>query len=139
MSTRTAVIDGAEAIARVAHKLSEVIAIFPITPSSPSVSTPTLGARPARRTSGARCPVVAEMQSRAAQPRRCTARCRPARSAPPSPPARAAVDDSHHVQDRGRTHATCWHVPARAIAAQALSIFGDQQDVMAVRQTGFAC
>ena len=38
----------------------------------------------------------------------------------------------------GELTPTCWHVTARAIAAQALSIFGDHQDVMAVRQTGFA-
>ena len=38
----------------------------------------------------------------------------------------------------GELTPTCWHVTARSIAAQALSIFGDHQDVMAVRQTGFA-
>ncbi len=38
----------------------------------------------------------------------------------------------------GELTPTCWHVTARSIAAQGLSIFGDHQDVMAVRQTGFA-
>jgi len=38
----------------------------------------------------------------------------------------------------GELSPTCWHVTARSLAAQALSIFGDHQDVMAVRQTGFA-
>ncbi len=38
----------------------------------------------------------------------------------------------------GELTPTCWHVTARSLAAQALSIFGDHQDVMAVRQTGFA-
>jgi pyruvate-ferredoxin/flavodoxin oxidoreductase len=38
----------------------------------------------------------------------------------------------------GELTPTCWHVAARSLAAQALSIFGDHQDVMAVRQTGFA-
>ena len=47
--------------------------------------------------------------------------------------AGSAADDSEHVQDRGRIDAAVFHVAARALAAQALSIFGDHSDVMAVR------
>src|SRR5262249_46238198 len=50
----------------------------------------------------------------------------------------SAADDPQHVQDRRRAHVNGFHVAARSIAAQGLSIFGDHQDVMAVRQTGWA-
>jgi pyruvate-ferredoxin/flavodoxin oxidoreductase len=44
----------------------------------------------------------------------------------------------HMYKIAGELTPTCWHVSARSLACQALSIFGDHQDVMAVRQTGFA-
>ena len=59
------VVDGNEAAARIAYALSEVVAIYPITPPRRWASTPTPGPRPAGRTCGARCPRVVEMQSEA--------------------------------------------------------------------------
>ena len=47
--------------------------------------------------------------------------------------AGAAADAAQHVQDRRRVDATVFHVAARALATQALSIFGDHSDVMAAR------
>ena len=56
------VLDGNEAAALVAHKTSEVIAIYPITPASRWASSPTPGRRRASRTCGATVPDVIEMQ-----------------------------------------------------------------------------
>ena len=56
MAENTAMMDGNEAVAHVAHKVNEVIAIYPITPSQPhGRALPTPGAPPARRTCGGVC------------------------------------------------------------------------------------
>jgi pyruvate-ferredoxin/flavodoxin oxidoreductase len=65
MSIQTAVMDGAEAIARVAHKLSEVIAIFPITPSSPIAEHADAWSAAGQKNLWGSVPVVVEMQSEA--------------------------------------------------------------------------
>jgi pyruvate-ferredoxin/flavodoxin oxidoreductase len=62
MAGRMVTIDGNEAAAYVAHRTNEVIAIYPITRPRPWASWRTSGPARARRTSGARSPVV-EMQS----------------------------------------------------------------------------
>ncbi len=133
-------VDGNEAAAFVAHKTNEVIAIYPITPSSPmgEFSDQWSVGRPAQHLGhGAAGDGDAERRRR-----RRRAAWRAAGRQPGHHLHRLAgpaADDSQHVQDRRRTdaHASS-HVAARAVAAQGLSIFGDHQDVMAVRQTGWA-
>lgn len=68
--------DANEAVARVAHKVSEVIAIYPITPSSPMGSGRTSGRRKEKRTSGEPCHWWLRCRRKAARRARCMARCK---------------------------------------------------------------
>ena len=89
MPRNTITLDANEAAAYVAHQLSEVIAIYPITPSSPMGEWADQWSSEGKKNIWGTVPLVVEMQSEGGAPARCTARCKPARSAPPSPPARA--------------------------------------------------
>ena len=131
--------DGNEAVARVAYKMSDVFTIYPITPSSPmGESADRFSASNETNIFGLK-PSVTEMQSEG-----------------------GAVGALHGALQTGSlaTTFTCsqglllmipnmykiagellpcvFHIAARSLANQGLSIFGDHQDVMAVRQTGFA-
>ncbi len=139
MAKHMAVIDGAEAIARVAHKLNEVIAIFPITPSSPIAEHADAWSAAGQKNLWGTVPVVVEMQSEggaAAAVHGALQAGSLSTTFTSSQGLLLMIPTMYKIA--GELTPTCWHVPARAIAAQALSIFGDQQDVMAVRQTGFA-
>jgi pyruvate-ferredoxin/flavodoxin oxidoreductase len=139
MAKRMAVVDGAEAIGRIAHKLNEVIAIFPITPSSPIAEHADAWSAAGEKNLWGTVPVVVEMQSEggaAAAVHGALQAGSLSTTFTSSQGLLLMVPTMYKIA--GELTPTCWHVPARAIAAQALSIFGDQQDVMAVRQTGFA-
>ncbi len=139
MAKQVAVIDGAEAIALVAHKLNEVIAIFPITPSSPIAEHADAWSAAGRKNLWGTVPTVVEMQSEggaAAAVHGALQAGALSTTFTSSQGLLLMIPTMYKIA--GELTPTCWHVPARAIAAQALSIFGDQQDVMAVRQTGFA-
>ena len=140
-STRRIVtVDGNEAAASVAHRVSEVIAIYPITPSSPMGEfadewsnrgqEKPLGQHPGRR----RDAVGGRRRGRGAW-RAAGRRAGHDLHGVAGP----APDDPQHVQDRRRADAV-HHARggAHRIATHALSIFGDHSDVMACRQTGFA-
>ncbi|HEY4584582.1 MAG TPA: pyruvate:ferredoxin (flavodoxin) oxidoreductase [Acidimicrobiia bacterium] len=132
-------VDGNEAAARVAHALSEVIAIYPITPASPMGEHSDAWSHLGRTNLWGVVPDVVEMQSEAG--------------------AAGAVHGSLQVgaltttftssqglllmlpnmyKIAGELTSTVFHIAARTLAAHALSIFGDHSDVMAARQTGFA-
>ena len=134
-------IDGNEAAAYVAHKTNEVIAIYPITPSSPMGEWSDQWSARRKPNIWGTVPSVIEMQSEGG----AAGAVHGALQAGASDDhvyvvAGSAADDPEHVQDRRRTDATVFHVAARSLAAQGLSIFGDHQDVMAVRHTGLgAC
>lgn len=131
-------IDGNEAVARVAHKLNEVIAIYPITPSSPMAELAEIySARGEKNIFGA-LPEVMEMQSEggasgaihgALQTGALTT------TFTASQGLLLMIPNMYKIA--GELTSTVFHVAARSVAAQALSIFGDHSDVMAVRQTGF--
>ena len=76
---RMITLDGNEAAASVAHRTNEVIAIYPITPSSNMGETADELSAAGRRTSGAPSPGRRDAVRRRARPAPCTARCRPAR------------------------------------------------------------
>ncbi|NEQ76580.1 MAG: pyruvate:ferredoxin (flavodoxin) oxidoreductase [Okeania sp. SIO2C9] len=140
MSDKTfATLDGNEAVARVAHKLNEVIAIYPITPSSPMGEWADAWSSQGTPNIWGTVPSVVEMQSEGG--------------------AAGAVHGSLQTGSLTTTFTasqglllmipnlykiagelTCCviHVAARSLAAQGLSIFGDHSDVMAARATGFA-
>jgi pyruvate-ferredoxin/flavodoxin oxidoreductase len=132
-------IDGNEAAAYVAHKLSEVIAIYPITPSS------TMGEL-ADEWSGAKrpnlwgtVPTVIEMQSEGGAAGAVHGALQAgALSTTFTASQGLLLMIPNMYKIAGELTATVFHVAARALAVQALSIFGDHSDVMATRQTGFA-
>jgi len=131
--------DGNEATASVAHRLSEVIAIYPITPSSGMGEFADEWSAKGRKNLWGTTPLVIEMQSEggaagavhgALQTGALTT------TFTASQGLLLMIPNMYKIA--GELTSTVFHVAARAIAAHALSIYGDHQDVMAVRQTGWA-
>ena len=136
---RLIAVDGNEAVTSVAHRTNEVIAIYPISPASNMGELADEWSAQGRRNIWDVVPEVIEMQSEA-----------------------GAIGSVHGALQSGALSTTftasqglllmipnlfkiageltsfCMHVSARTVATHALSIFGDQSDVMACRQTGFA-
>ena len=132
-------IDGNEATASVAHRLSEVIAIYPITPSSGMGEFADEWSAKEQPNLWGTVPLVIEMQSEggaagtvhgALQTGALTT------TFTASQGLLLMIPNMYKIA--GELTSTVFHVAARAIAAHALSIYGDHQDVMAVRQTGWA-
>ena len=132
-------IDGNEATASVAHRLSEVVAIYPITPSSAMGEYADEWSAKGKKNIWGTTPLVVEMQSEggaagavhgALQTGALTT------TFTASQGLLLMIPNMYKIA--GELTSTVFHVAARSIAAQALSIFGDHQDVMAVRQTGWA-
>jgi pyruvate-ferredoxin/flavodoxin oxidoreductase len=139
MVATAAVIDGTEAIAHVAHKVNEVIAIYPITPSSPIAEHADAWSAAGKKNLWGTVPVVVEMQSEAGAAGAVHGALQTGSLTTTFTASQGLllmIPTMYKVA--GELTPTCWHVTARSIAAQGLSIFGDHQDVMAVRQTGFA-
>jgi pyruvate-ferredoxin/flavodoxin oxidoreductase len=132
-------IDGNEATAYVAHKLSEVIAIYPITPSSTMGEFADEWSAQKRPNIWGTIPLVIEMQSEggaagavhgALQTGSLTT------TFTASQGLLLMIPNMYKIA--GELTSTVFHVSARSLAAQGLSIFGDHSDVTAVRSTGFA-
>jgi pyruvate-ferredoxin/flavodoxin oxidoreductase len=139
MSANWITVDGNEAAASVAHRTNDVIAIYPITPSSTMGELADAWAAKGGTNIWGQIPSITEMQSEA-----------------------GAIGAVHGALQTGALSTTftasqglllmvpnlykiageltpfCMHVAARTVATHALSIFGDHSDVMACRQTGFA-
>ncbi len=132
-------IDGNEAAARVAHKLSEVIAIYPITPASRMGELADAWSAGGRANLWGAVPRVVEMQSEAG-----------AAGAVHGAVQAGALTTTFTASQglllmlpdmfkmAGELAPVVIHVAARTVATHALSIFGDHSDVMAARTTGFA-
>jgi pyruvate-ferredoxin/flavodoxin oxidoreductase len=140
MNTRNvATIDGNEAVARVAYKLNEVIAIYPITPASPMAEWADAWMSEGRPNLWGTVPEIIEMQSEAGvagvvhgalQTGSITT------TFTASQGLLLMIPNLYKIA--GELTPCVIHVAARSLAAQGLSIFGDHSDVMAVRSTGFA-
>ncbi|HNA89928.1 MAG TPA: pyruvate:ferredoxin (flavodoxin) oxidoreductase [Anaerolineales bacterium] len=139
MNKNVIMIDGNEATASVAHRLNEVIAIYPITPSSGMGEFSDEWSAKGRKNIWGTTPLVVEMQSEggaagavhgALQAGALTT------TFTASQGLLLMIPNMYKIA--GELTSTVFHVAARAIAAHALSIYGDHQDVMAVRQTGWA-
>ena len=89
MKPHIVMMDGNEATASVAHRLSEVIAIYPITPSSAMGEFSDEWSVKGRKNLWGTIPLVIEMQSEGGRPERSMVRSRPVRSQPPLPHPRA--------------------------------------------------
>ncbi|MFN2235377.1 MAG: pyruvate:ferredoxin (flavodoxin) oxidoreductase, partial [Anaerolineales bacterium] len=132
-------IDGTEAVASVAHRINEVIAIYPITPSSGMGELADAYSAQGKTNIWGTIPLVVEMQAEggaagavhgALQTGSLTT------TFTASQGLLLMIPNMYKIA--GELTPTVFHVSARSIAAQALSIFGDHSDVMATRSTGFA-
>jgi pyruvate-ferredoxin/flavodoxin oxidoreductase len=136
---RHEVIDANEAVARVAHLLSEVIAIYPITPASPMGEHADEWSARGRRNLWGAVPEVIEMQSEAGAAgalHGAVLKGAMATTFTASQGLLLMLPEMFKIA--GELTPTVIHVAARSVATHALSIFGDHSDVMAARTTGFA-
>ncbi|MBM2845286.1 MAG: nifJ [Bacteroidetes bacterium] len=132
-------IDGNEAAAYVAHKLNEVIAIYPITPSSNMGEWADEWSAQGRKNLWGAVPSVTEMQSEGGAAGAVHGALQTgALSTTFTASQGLLLMIPNMFKIAGELTATVFHVSARAVAAQALSIFGDHSDVMTTRTTGFA-
>src|SRR3990170_513082 len=132
-------VDGNAAAAHVAYAANEVIAIYPITPSSPMGETADEKSAAKEPNVWGTVPVVVEMQSEGG-----------AAGAVHGALTTGALTTTftssqglllmipNMFKIAGELTPTVFHIAARSLAAQALSIFGDQSDIMAARTTGWA-
>ncbi|MCP4381326.1 MAG: pyruvate:ferredoxin (flavodoxin) oxidoreductase [Hyphomicrobiales bacterium] len=135
----TVTLDGNAAVAHVAYRLNEVCAIYPITPSSPMAEYVDEWIAMGIRNVWGTVPVVQEMQSEGG-----------AAGAMHGALQSGALTTTFTASQglllmlpnmfkiAGELTPGVFHVAARSVATQALSIFGDHQDIMAVRSAGFA-
>ena len=136
---RLACLDGNEAAALVAHRLSDVCAIYPITPASAMGELADAWSSAGRTNLWGSVPEVIEMQSEggaAAALHGAVQKGALATSFTASQGLLLMIPTMFKVG--GELTPTVLHVAARAVATHALSIFGDHSDVMAVRSTGWA-
>ena len=138
MSRKMVTIDGNEAAAYVAHKVNEVCAIYPITPSSPMGEWADLWSAMNQKNIWGTTPTVVELQSEGG-----------ASGAVHGSLQAGALTTTFTASQglllmipnmfkiAGELNSTVFHVAARSVATHALSIFGDHSDVMATRGTGF--
>ncbi len=132
-------VDGNEAVAYVAYHVSEVAAIYPITPSSPMGESSDAWAAIGDKNIWGAVPSVVEMQSEAGAAGALHGALQAGALGTTFTSAQGLllmIPNMYKIA--GELTPTVIHVAARSIAAQALSIFGDHQDAMAVRPTGFA-
>ena len=134
-----ATIDGNEAAVRVAYRLSELCSIYPITPSSTMAELADEWASHEVPNLWGTVPTVIEMQSEGGAAGALHGALQGgALSTTFTASQGLLLMIPNMYKIAGELTSTVLHVAARSIAAQGLSIFGDHQDVMAVRQTGFA-
>ena len=139
MKRSMVMIDGNEATAYVAHKLSEVIAIYPITPSSAMGEFSDEWSAAGRTNLWGTVPLVAEMQAEGGAAGAVHGALQTGSLTTTFTASQGLLLMIPNMfKIAGELTATVFHVSARSVAAQALSIFGDHSDVMATRSTGFA-
>jgi len=139
MNRSKVTIDGNEAAAYVAFRVSEVIAIYPITPSSPMGEWADQWSSESKPNLWGTIPRVVEMQSEGGAAGALHGALQAGSLATTFTASQGLllmIPSMYKIA--GELTATVFHVTARTLATHALSIFGDQGDVMATRQTGFA-
>jgi pyruvate-ferredoxin/flavodoxin oxidoreductase len=132
-------VDGNEAAARIAHFLSEVVAIYPITPASPMGELADAWSVEGRTNLWGVVPDVIEMQSEGGAAGAMHGSLQAgALSTTFTASQGLLLMLPNMFKIAGELTPAVIHVAARTVATHALSIFGDHSDVMAARQTGFA-
>lgn len=139
MSKKMITLDANAAVAEVAHATNEVIAIYPITPSSPMGEIADAKSAAGEKNIWGTIPSVSELQSEGG----ASGAVHGALSAGALTTTFTASQGlllmiPNMYKIAGELTPTVFHVTARSLAAQALSIFCDHSDVMATRSTGFA-
>ncbi|HYD32647.1 MAG TPA: pyruvate:ferredoxin (flavodoxin) oxidoreductase, partial [Azospirillaceae bacterium] len=132
-------VDGNEAVASVAHRLNEVIVIYPITPSSTMGELADEWAGHGKTNIWGQVPQVVEMQSEGGAAGAVHGALQAGSLATTFTASQGLllmIPNMYKIA--GELTPFVMHVAARTLASHALSIFGDHQDVMACRQTGFA-
>ncbi|HYG89099.1 MAG TPA: pyruvate:ferredoxin (flavodoxin) oxidoreductase [Azospirillum sp.] len=133
------IMDGNEAAASIAYRASEVIAIYPITPSSPMGELSDEWSAHRKTNVWGAVPQVVEMQSEGGAAGAVHGALQAGALATTFTASQGLllmIPNMYKIA--GELTPFCMHVAARTVAAHALSIFGDHSDVMACRQTGFA-
>lgn len=139
MTSRTITLDGNEAAAHIAHLTNEVVAIYPITPASPMGEFADAWSAQSKTNIWGSVPQVVELQSEggaagaihgALQTGALTT------TFTASQGLLLMLPNMYKIA--GELSPTVFHIAARSLAAQALSIFCDHSDVMSARMTGFA-
>jgi pyruvate-ferredoxin/flavodoxin oxidoreductase len=139
MNKAFATIDGNEAVARVAYKLNEVVAIYPITPSSAMGEWADAWMAESRPNLWGTVPSVVQMQSEGGAAGAVHGALQTgALSTTFTASQGLLLMIPNLYKIAGELTSTVVHVAARSLATHALSIFGDHSDVMAARGTGFA-
>ncbi|MFZ5766661.1 MAG: pyruvate:ferredoxin (flavodoxin) oxidoreductase [Thermodesulfobacteriota bacterium] len=139
MSRKMVTIDGNQACTHVAYATSEIITIYPITPSSPMAAEADAKANAGQKNIWGSVPAVTQMQSEGGVAGAlhgsltvgalCT-------TFSASQGLMLLLPNMNKIA--GELTPTVFHITARSLAYQGLSIFGDHSDVMAARQTGWA-
>src|SRR5215472_13683164 len=131
-------IDGNEAAAYVAHQINEVIAIYPITPSSNMGEWADQWSAEGKTNIWGSVPSVIEMQSEGGAAGALHGALQAGSLATTFTASQGLLLMIPNMfKIAGELTPTVFHIAARALAAHALSIFGDHSDVMAARSTGF--
>jgi pyruvate-ferredoxin/flavodoxin oxidoreductase len=133
------VVDGNEAAARIAHMLSEVIAIYPITPSSTMGELADAWSAAGQPNLWGQVPEVVEMQSEAGAAGAVHGSLQAGALTTTFTASQGLLLKLPNMfKIAGELTPTVFHIAARTLATHALSIFGDHSDVMSARTTGFA-
>ena len=132
-----AIVDGNEAAADVAYRVSELCSIYPITPSSTMAELADEWSAHGRTNVWGQVPTVIEMQSEGGAAGAMHGALQGGALSTTFTASQGLllmIPNMYRIA--GELTSTVMHVAARSLATQGLSIFGDHQDVMAVRQTG---
>ncbi len=136
---RMITVDGNEAVTSVAHRVNEVIAIYPITPSSPMGEISENWSSKGKTNIWGLVPKVVEMQSEAGAAGAVHGSLQSGALTTTFTSSQGLllmIPNMYKIA--GELLPFCMHVAARTLATHALSIFGDHSDIMSCRQTGFS-
>ncbi len=139
MARKMVTVDGCTACAHVVHATNEIITIYPITPSSPIAEICDSKSAAGQKNIWGSVPKISQMQSEAGVAGAVHGSLTTgavATTVSASQGLLLIVPNMYKIA--GELTPTVFHITARSIACQGLSIFGDHSDVMAVRSTGFA-
>jgi pyruvate-ferredoxin/flavodoxin oxidoreductase len=139
MARRVKTVDGNEAAASIAYRVNEICAIYPITPSSTMGELADQWASEGRTNIWGTIPHVMEMQSEGGAAGAVHGALQTGAMTTTFTASQGLLLMIPNMfKIAGELTPTVFHVAARSLAAQALSIFGDHSDVMAARTTGWA-